>query len=83
MHTTLSPSPARFGDVVVATVSVTPDGTVDPGSIAVRPGLAPYGALGEPTRSSAGDTVTFRYEVSCLTRGVRAAARRSGSRLRA
>ncbi len=68
VHTTLSPSSARLGDVVVATVSVTPDGTVDPGSIAVRPGLAPYGALGEPTRSSAGDNVTFRYEVSCLTR---------------
>ncbi len=67
VHTVLSPSPARFGDVVVATVSVTPDGTVDPGSIAVRPGLAPYGALGEPTHSSSGDTITFRYEVSCTT----------------
>jgi hypothetical protein len=67
VRTSLSPSPARFGDVIVATVAVTPDGTVDPGSIDVRPGLAPYGALGEPARSSAGGTVSFRYDVSCIT----------------
>jgi hypothetical protein len=66
VRTSLSPSEARFGDVVAATVAVTPDSAVDPGSIAVRPGLAPYGALGAPTRTTSGGTVTFRYDVSCL-----------------
>ena len=69
VRTAISPSPARFGDVVVATVGVVPDASVDPGSIAVRPGLSPYGALGRPTRTRSGDTVTFRYEISCLTQG--------------
>jgi hypothetical protein len=67
VRTSIAPSPARFGDVVVATVSVTPDATVDPGSISVQPGLAPYGALGQPSRSTSDGAVTFRYDVSCLT----------------
>ncbi|MGZ8694947.1 MAG: hypothetical protein ACXWYS_05855 [Gaiellaceae bacterium] len=87
VRTTLSPAPARFGDVVAATVAVHADPSVDPGSIVVRPGLAPYAVLGDAARSSSGDTVTFRYELACLVeacvppRTVRLAPARVAARL--
>jgi hypothetical protein len=72
VRTSLEPSPAFFGDLVVAQVIVIHDArTVAPGSVQVNPSFAPYLETGAPivsrSRSGGTETEVFRYAIQCLT----------------
>ena len=74
VRTTLLPGTALFGDPVIAQVTVVVDsGVVDPGSVRVVPGFAPFVESAPPvvSRTTVGSDVTYRYRYSiqCVSDG--------------
>jgi hypothetical protein len=71
VQASLQPSTARFGDPVMARVSVSVDRRlVDPGTLRIKTNFAPYTVLEaiEPTRSDRGafTALSYRFELDCL-----------------
>ena len=70
--TSITPTPAFFGDLLTARIEVLADATrVDPASVRVEADFVPYAATGVPLRSSSrsGGVVAlgYRFTISCLS----------------